>query len=101
MSALTLIEKRRKAAQEIPKIENILRGSIVVVERYCGKPNCRCVKGFKHRSLYLSQSNNGESRLIYIPKHSEKQTRRLIYNYQMLKSVMEKISRINMELITA
>lgn len=101
MSILTLIEKRQKAAKEIPKIENILRGSIVVVERYCGKPNCRCVKGFKHRSLYLSQSNNGESRLVYIPKRSEKQTRQFIRNYQLLKGIMEKISRVNMELVTA
>jgi hypothetical protein len=100
MSALALIEKRQKAAKEMPKIENILRGSIVVVERYCGKPNCRCLKGSKHRSLYLSQSNNGESRLVYIPKRSEKQVRQLIRNYQLLKGIMEKISRINMELVT-
>lgn len=101
MENATLIRKRRKAARKIPPIEKILRGSIVVVKRYCGKANCRCLKGHKHRSLYISQSNKGESRLIYIPQRSEKEVRRLIRNYQAFKSVMEEISRINMRLATS
>ena len=101
MHSNVLFAKRRKAAGEIPRIEKILRGSVVVVKRYCGKVNCRCLKGFKHRSLYVSQSNKGQSRLVYIPKRSEKEVRQLIRNYQELKSVMEKISRINMRLVTA
>jgi hypothetical protein len=100
MGSATLIEKRRKAANDIPPVEEILRGSLVMVKRYCGKAKCRCLKGFKHRSLYVSQSNKGESRLVYIPQRSEKEVRRLIRNYQTLKSVMEEISRINMRLVT-
>ena len=101
MHSNVLFAKRRKDAEEIPRIEEILRGSIVEVKRYCGKANCRCLKGFKHRSLYVSQSNKGESRLVYIPQRSEKKVRRLIRNYQAFKVVMEKISRINMQLVTA
>lgn len=101
MGSATLIGKRRKAARKIPPVEEILRGSIVVVKRYCGKTNCRCFKGFKHRSLYVSQSNKGQSRLVYIPQRSEKEVRRLIRNYQALKSVMKEISRINMRLMVS
>ena len=100
MQKHALLEKRRKAAKEMPRVEEILRGSIVMVKRYCGKANCRCLKGHKHCSLYISQSNNGEARLIYIPQRSEKEVRRLIGNYQALKSAMEEISRINMQLVT-
>ncbi len=100
MDAAILLQKRRKAAKDMPRIEGILRGSIVVVKRYCGKANCRCQKGHKHRSLYISQSNNGQSRLVYIPQRSEEQVRRLIRNYQALKNVMEDISRINIQLVT-
>jgi len=101
MNTAILLQKRRKAAKGIPRIEEILRGSIVVARRYCGKANCHCQKGHKHRSLYISQSNNGQSRLVYIPQRSEGQARQLIRNYQALKSVMKEISRINMELVTA
>lgn len=100
MDSVTLLQKRRKAAKEMPRIQEILRGSIVRVKRYCGKVNCRCQKGFKHGSLYVSQSHQGQSRLVYIPHRSEKEVRRFIRNYQLLKSVMEKISCINMELAT-
>ncbi len=99
MNAAMLLQKRRKAAKDIPRVEEILRGSIVMVKRYCGKANCRCLKGHKHRSLYISQSNNGQSRLIYIPRTSEKQVRRLIDNYHKLKNAMKEISRINMQLV--
>ena len=101
MERPALLEKRRKSAKELPRVEEILRGSMVVVKRYCGKANCRCLKGHKHRSLYISQSNKGESRLIYIPQRSEKEVRRLIGNYQALKRVIEEISRINMQLMTS
>mgnify|MGYP001561322281 FL=1 len=99
MNAAVLLRTRRKTAKAMPRAEEILRGSIVEVKRYCGKANCRCSKGHKHRSLYISQSNNGQSRLIYIPQRSEKEVRRLIDNYHKLKDVMEEISRINMRLV--
>ena len=101
MESATLIGKRLKAAKKMPPVEEILRGSIVIVKRYCGKANCRCLKGHKHRSLYISQSNKGESRLIYIPQRSEKEVRRLIRNYQALKKATEEISRINIQLMTS
>jgi len=101
MQKHVLLEKRRKAAKKIPPAEEILRGSIVMVKRYCGKANCRCLKGHKHRSMYISQSNKGESRLIYIPQRSEIGVRRLIRNYRCWKSVMEEISRINIQLVTS
>lgn len=100
MDNATLLAKRREAAKKKPRIQAILRGSLVIVKRYCGKGNCRCLKGRKHRSVYISQSNNGQSRLIYIPQRSEKEVRCLIDNYRKLKSVMEEISRINMHLVT-
>lgn len=93
--------QRRQAARQMPPLEEILRGSVVIVNRYCGKPSCRCLKGYKHRALYVSQSQKGKPRLVYIPQRSEKEVRMLIRNYRKMKVVMEKISRINLERVTA
>ncbi len=101
MNIATLLVERRDAVRETPKIGRVMKGSIVIVRRYCGKSNCRCRKGFKHRSLYVSQANKGKSRLVYIPKRSEAEVRRLIGNYRKLKAALEKISRLNMSLMTA
>ena len=93
--------KRHQAASQMPPLEEILRGSVVIVNRYCGKPSCRCLKGYKHRALYVSQSQQGKPRLVYIPQRSEKEVHRLIKNYRRMKVVMEKISQINLERVTA
>lgn len=100
MDESVLLTKRRIAAKQMPSIQKILRGSIVVVKRVCGKPSCRCLKGHKHRALYISQSQKGRPRLVYIPQHSEAEVRSLIQNHQKMKSVMEKISRLNLERVT-
>lgn len=96
-----LLTKRRLAAKQMPPLQKILRGSIVVVKRYCGKPSCRCLKGHKHRALYVSRSLNGQSRLVYIPQKSEAEVRKLVGNYQKMKAVMEKISLINLKRVAA
>ncbi|MFH1753959.1 MAG: DUF6788 family protein [Candidatus Omnitrophota bacterium] len=100
MGIPALLAKRHSAVRNAPKIAKIMKGSIVIVKRYCGKPNCRCRRGFKHRSLYVSLTDKGKQRLVYIPRRSEEKTRRLIANYRDLKTVVEKISRLNVSLMT-
>ena len=92
-----------KYAQErrLPHIGDVICGSAVVMERTCGKKNCRCLKGHKHRSLYVSLYRKGAGRMIYIPKENEKNVLRLIENYRTLKSAMRKASEINTARFTA
>lgn len=95
MNAVSLIARRRDIARKTPRIGQVIKGSLVVVKRYCGKPNCRCRNGLKHRSLYISRTVKGRQRLRYIPKRAEGGIKRLIGNYRKLKSAVEKISDIN------
>ena len=95
-----LLKKRREVAKRIPWIQEVMRGSIVMMDRYCGNATCRCQKGFKHRSLYVSQRYKGRTRMIYIPKRSEADVRRYINNYCKLKAVMDEISVINIQMLT-
>ena len=37
----------------------VLRGSLVVLKRKCGKSNCRCAKGEPHQTPALSYSVRG------------------------------------------
>lgn len=84
----------------LPRIEDIIRGSAVVMERVCGKKNCRCLKGYKHRSIYISQYHKGGPRMIYIPKKNEKSALRLVKNYKILKIAIGKASELNMSRLT-
>ena len=94
-----LLKSRRKSVDIAPKLEHIIRGSIVRVERVCGKPSCRCHKGFKHHSLYISQSEKGKTKMTYVPKSSQKEAIRLVQNYQRLKVAINRVSEYNIMLL--
>ena len=83
--------KKRK----LPSIDDVIRGTAVVMTRTCGKAGCRCGRGHKHKSIYISQYSKGAGRMIYIPKRNEKTVLRLIKNYRILKSAIGKASEIN------
>jgi len=95
-----LLKRRRKAYDKMPKTMDVLRGSLVIVKRNCGKPNCHCQKGFKHRSLYLSQNHKGKTRMIYIPRHLEDKIHQYIKSYQKHKITLNQLSDINIKLLT-
>ena len=98
--AVGLVKKRREAAKGMPRITEVVHGSVVIVNRSCGKANCRCQKGFKHCSLYISKRHKGKTRMIYIPKRSQAAVRRFVDNYRELKVVMDKISDMNIRMLT-
>jgi hypothetical protein len=100
MTTVETLQKRRQAGKGMPRSQEVVRGSIVVMSRHCGKSGCRCQKGFKHRSLYISQRYKGSTRMIYVPKRSEAKARKWIDNYRQLKVILDKISDVNIQILT-
>lgn len=92
---------RSRKTRRLPALGTIIRGSAVYMERVCGKPTCRCVKGHKHRSLYISQYHNGGQRMVYVPKADEKKVLGLIRNYQTIKSAIHTASELNLARLAA
>ena len=84
--------KARSALSKIVHDQGFVRGSIITMKRVCGNPNCRCAKGQKHVSLYLSRSEGGRPKMLFIPKHYEAMVKRWIKNYRRVKELMEEIS---------
>jgi len=84
-----------RGKRRLPAIDDIIRGSAVIMERVCGSGSCRCMRGHKHRSLYISRYHKGSPRMVYIPKEFEKKVLRLVDNYRILKSAIYKASELN------
>jgi len=99
MNARRLLNRQRKMLNEMPKLEESIRGSLVIMNRFCGKPNCKCLKGQKHKSVYLSQSRRGRTRMIYIPHYAVKKTAEYIKNYRKVKGLLNILSDTNIQLI--
>ncbi len=78
---------------------NVIKGSLVYLKRICGKPNCRCVRGKKHVSLYLSRSIKGKTTMIYIPHRYEDAVKKGVAEYKSILKSLDGLSQINLEAI--
>jgi len=88
----------RRLRSELNKLlgrRGIIRGSLVRRQRLCGKPNCKCTRGEKHEGLYLSVSEGGKLRQLYIPKEWEQTVQQWVDDYRKARELMEGISRIS------
>ena len=100
MDERSLLKKRRRITKQMPKAEECVRGSLVMMNRSCGKLNCRCQKGPKHKSIYLSQSYKGKTRMIYLPQGSEDKAHQYVKNYRKIRGILNSVSDINIKLLT-
>lgn len=98
---MTMSKTRGHKRSRLPAINDVIRGSAVIMERVCGSESCRCLKGHKHRSLYVSQYHKGSPRMVYIPKEHEKKVLRLVDNYRILKAAIYKASGLNLGCLMA
>jgi len=90
-----LTPKQRQARSKLAKLvheQEFVRGTLITMSRVCGNPNCRCARGEKHVSLYLSRSKEGRPTLLFIPKKYEQMVKGWIENYHRIKELMEEVS---------
>ena len=96
-----LLQKRENLFGRIPKQPGvIIRGSLVIMKRACGKSGCRCLKNSPHKSLYISQSFKGKTRMIYVPRASEEVVRQGVLEYHRMKDLMDELSDIHLKLLS-
>jgi len=49
----------------------LLRGTLGTRSRVCGKRSCKCARGDRHESKYLSASDGGTVRQVHVPARDE------------------------------
>jgi len=94
-----LIKKRNVLKKKLSMSGSIVHGTGVTMKRTCGKKRCRCQRGEKHESLYLSQTRNGKQSMIYIPRNAEKDLIQWIKNYKALIKIIDELSEINVQIL--
>jgi hypothetical protein len=90
--------QERRARSRLVQVlsqRGVLRGSLLVRRRVCGKAGCRCTQGHAHESLYLVISEEGRTRQLYVPKEWEPRVRQWVEDYQQARKLMEEVSRIH------
>jgi hypothetical protein len=77
-------------AREKSKIPRVVRGTVLVHRRRCGKPNCRCVAGeAAHESTVLSYKEAGKTRFLMLPAAEVEAVRAATARYRAAKEALE------------
>lgn len=96
-----ILSDRRRVAEQMPEITEVLRGSLRRRYVRCGKAGCHCAEGRGHGPVvYLSVTLGvGRTRQITIAAEDYEVAARYVRNYQRLWALLEKISSMNTELL--
>lgn len=86
--------------RELINLGDFVRGTVVVLRRPCTREHCgRCDSGERHPAIYLSVSQKGRTRLVYLPQEAQGQARQWVKNYRDLMALIEKVSEVNREIV--
>lgn len=67
----------------------LLRGSLIVLRRRCGKPTCRCAKGKPHETPALSYSLNGTTRILTMREEDVRVAKAALARYQKARGLLD------------
>ena len=89
--------KVRSALAKRVHDRRLLRGTLVTMARTCGNPGCRCARGNKHVSLYVSIRVKGRRKMIYVPSAWEETIRSWVQSYQEVDGLVDEVSQACVE----
>ena len=84
----------RSRIVQIASGERFLRGTLSERSSKCGKPNCHCVGGEGHPSLYLVRSHAGIVRQLCIPKALQDPVRHAVGEFQEIQRLLQEVSEL-------
>lgn len=93
-------DARSQAVQRVAD-QALLRGSLVDMQRTCGKKGCRCQQGQKHPALCLAVRLGNQRKMIYIPRALEETVRRWVQTGQEVDGLLDAISQQCLETLLA
>ncbi len=88
-------QKERYARSRLAKLLHdypFIKGVVVTSERTCGKLRCRCTRGEKHYSSYISVRHEGKRKMICIPKQWEDNIRTSVKTYKDVMKLIDIVS---------
>jgi len=77
----------------------LVKGNVYELARKCGKPNCICTRGQLHRSMVLTWSEGGKSRLFSIPPERVGELKDKSEEYLRVRRARARVTEICREII--
>jgi hypothetical protein len=90
---------RSRLSKVIYEGGGLMRATLCVREKVCGKSNCKCAQGEKHVALYLVSKQDKQVRQLFVPASLESRVRTWVDEYQHVQDLVEQISEMYWEKI--
>ena len=84
----------RRRVRELLREDGIMRGSVSMRLRVCGKSNCRCAQGERHEAMVLVYRRANRTTQLYVPKAWEARVRQWVKRYGEVRELLEKLSGV-------
>ena len=95
-----LESKRSQLLGELAAVGPWIDGSLVSLNRRCGKKACICHRGGPgHPALYLTGKENGKTVSLYIPRKMEDEVRAWAENYKRLKDILKQLAGVQRAIV--
>lgn len=97
----SLLQKRDVLIKDLPSIKTILRGSLIKRYLPCGKLHCKCNQGKLHGPMVyvVCTISKSKTKQVYIKKNIRDCAKLGIKIYNKWWQTINKISKINFELL--
>ena len=77
----------------------LVKGNVYELARKCGKPNCVCTRGELHRSMVLTWSEEGKSRLLSLPRERVAEVKKKSEEYLRFRRARARVTEICREIV--
>ncbi len=93
-----LDSERKKLIGRVMRPGRMVKGSLYQLGRSCGNPNCKCARGEKHLSWYLSLKVDGKTKLAYIGRVVPSDIDERVKRYRHHQRILARIRSIDAQI---
>ena len=91
--------KSRYLRSKIRQIGPMITGSIALRHIKCGKPNCRCIRGYPHFICQVTCKEEGKTKTVYVDKKRQGEALWWSRNYKLFKKFLKEHTEVNLALL--
>jgi len=75
--------------------QRLVRGSFVVLGKKCGKAGCACTRGALHPTRYVSASEQGRTRMVYVRAEEAATVKTAAERYQRFRRARAQLVKLS------
>jgi uncharacterized protein DUF6788 len=95
-----LLRELERSVEVVFGRDPLVKGTVYELARKCGKPSCVCTRGELHRSMVLSWSHQGKTRLLSIPPERLTELRVKSEGYSRFREARADVTVLHKQILT-